>query len=116
MKIKARNQKVHGTKLNVPCDGLIVIGEDGIVEVSENCGNALLTNPIDWEKIEDGKKTVKEEKSEEELFLEGLKEATLEELIEMAKEAGYPEEEYSKFVKKQKLMVAYMTKKFNSEK
>lgn len=114
MKIKARNPKVHGTKLNVPCDGLIVIGTDGITEVSENCGNALLTNPADWEMVAAGKK--EEEKSEEELFLEGLKEATLEELIEMAQEAGYPEEEYSKFVKKQKLMVAYMTKKFNSEK
>lgn len=117
MKIKAKNPAIFGANLTVPYQGVISIGTDGVVEVSEKAGNFLVSSTNDWEEVKGevsskGKKN-DEEKDADETFLSNLKKATLEELVAMATEAGYPEEDWKNFAKKQKLMVAYLTKKYN---
>lgn len=107
MKIKAKNSKVFGIKLNVPVDGLIEIDANGVAEVSEKAANMLVNGTNDWEYSKD---------NEGDEVLAGLKKMTLPQMIEMAKEAGYPESEYQKFAKKEKLMLAYLTKKYNEAK
>lgn len=107
MKIKAKNSKVFGIKLNVPVDGLIEIDANGVAEVSEKAANMLVNGTNDWEYSKD---------SEGDEVLAGLKKMTLPQMIEMAKEAGYPESEYQKFTKMEKLMLAYLTKKYNEAK
>ena len=52
------------------------------------------------------------ETDENQLIIDGLKDISLEEAVKLAQESGYPEEEYQKFAKKQKLMAAYLIKKF----
>lgn len=112
MKIKAKNSKVFGIKLNIPVDGLIEIDANGVVEVSEKAANMLVNGTNDWEYSKD----VEGDGNEVDEVLEGLKKMTLPQMIEMAKEAGYPESEYQKFAKKEKLMLAYLTKKYNEAK
>lgn len=112
MKIKAKNSKVFGIKLNVPVDGLIEIDANGVAEVSEKAANMLVNGTNDWEYSKDSEG----DGNEVDEVLAGLKKMTLPQMIEMAKEAGYPESEYQKFAKKEKLMLAYLTKKYNEEK
>lgn len=112
MRIKAKNSKVFGIKLNVPVDGLIEIDANGVAEVSVKAANMLVNGTNDWEYYKDNDGDVNEV---DEVLL-GLKKMTLPEMIEMANEAGYPESEYQKFAKKEKLMIAYLTKKYNEAK
>lgn len=112
MKIKAKNSKVFGIKLNVPVDGLIEIDANGVAEVSEKAANMLVNGTNDWEYSKDSEG----DGNEVDEVLAGLKKMTLPQMIEMAKEAGYPESEYQKFAKKEKLMLAYLTKKYNEAK
>lgn len=112
MRIKAKNSKVFGIKLNVPVDGLIEIDANGVAEVSVKAANMLVNGTNDWEYCKDNDGDVNEV---DEVLL-GLKKMTLPEMIEMANEAGYPESEYQKFAKKEKLMLAYLTKKYNEAK
>lgn len=112
MKIKAKNSKVFGIKLNVPVDGLIEIDANGVAEVSEKAANMLVNGTNDWEYSKDSE----DDGNEGDEVLAGLKKMTLPQMIEMAKEAGYPESEYQKFAKKEKLMLAYLTKKYNEAK
>lgn len=55
----------------------------------------------------------KEEVDETKLIIDGIKKMSLEEMIATAKDAGYPEDEYKKFMKKDKMMAAYLIKKYN---
>lgn len=112
MKIKAKNSKVFGIKLNVPVDGLIEIDANGVAEVSEKAANMLVNGTNDWEYSKDSEG----DGNEVDEVIAGLKKMTLPQMIEMAKEAGYPESEYQKFAKKEKLMLAYLTKKYNEAK
>ena len=112
MKIKAKNSKIFGIKLNVPVDGLIEIDANGVAEVSEKAANMLVNGTNDWEYSKDSEG----DGNEGDEVLAGLKKMTLPQMIEMAKEAGYPESEYQKFAKKEKLMLAYLTKKYNEAK
>ena len=112
MKIKAKNSKVFGINLNVPVDGLIEIDANGVAEVSEKAANMLVNGTNDWEYSKDSEG----DGNEGDEVLAGLKKMTLPQMIEMAKEAGYPESEYQKFAKKEKLMLAYLTKKYNEAK
>ena len=111
MKIKAKNSRVFGIKLNVPVDGLIEIDANGVAEVSEKAAKMLVNGTNDWEYFNDseGGDGVDE-------VINGLKRMTLSQMIDMAKEAGYPESEYQKFAKKEKLMLAYLIKKYNEAK
>ena len=46
--------------------------------------------------------------------IDQIRAMSLEEMIETAAEAGYPEDEYKKFVKNAKLMAAYLVKKYKA--
>ena len=113
MKIKAKNSKVFGIKLNVPVDGLIEIDANGVAEVSEKAAQMLVNGTNDWEYFNDNEGGNDNEVDE---VINGLKKMTLAQMIDMAKEAGYPESEYQKFAKKEKLMLAYLIKKYNEAK
>lgn len=113
MKIKAKNSKVFGIKLNVPVDGLIEIDANGVAEVSEKAAKMLVNGTNDWEYFNDSKG---DDGNEVDEVISGLKKMTLAQMIDMAKEAGYPESEYQKFAKKEKLMLAYLIKKYNEAK
>lgn len=113
MKIKAKNSKVFGIKLNVPVDGLIEIDVNGVAEVSEKAAKMLVNGTNDWEYFNDSEG---DDGNEVDEVISGLKKMTLAQMIDMAKEAGYPESEYQKFAKKEKLMLAYLIKKYNEAK
>ena len=113
MKIKAKNSKVFGIKLNVPVDGLIEIDANGVAEVSEKAAQMLVNGTNDWEYFNDSEG---DDGNEVDEVINGLKKMTLSQMIDMANEAGYPESEYQKFAKKEKLMLAYLIKKYNEAK
>lgn len=113
MKIKAKNSKVFGIKLNVPVDGLIEIDANGVAEVSGKAAKMLVNGTNDWEYFNDSEG---DDGNEVDEVISGLKKMTLAQMIDMAKEAGYPESEYQKFAKKEKLMLAYLIKKYNEAK
>lgn len=55
----------------------------------------------------------KEVQSEDEEVIAGIKAMPLDAMIAMAREANYPESEWARFSKKEKLMSAYLIKKYN---
>jgi len=121
MKIKSKNPKIVSMKLCVPFDGIVQIDEQGIVDVSPKCAIQLVTGTNDWEylKKEENKaidtnvEEEEEELTERELLQKALDKMSLEEMKNMAKEAGYNEKEWGKIGTK-KLMSAYLLKKFDS--
>lgn len=110
-------------KLIVPYDGTIEIDANGEVEVSEACADALVVGTNDWE-YANGKKASEEathETAEDEdaKIISGIKKLSVDEMIETANEAGYPESEWKKFSTNKnaaKLMAAYLIKKYNESK
>lgn len=109
-------------KLCVPLDGVVDIDANGIVDVSAKCAIQLVNGTNDWEYL--NKKTVEtesdndeEEEEEDDVderkqFEEGLSKMQLADMKIMAKEAGYPEEEWSKLSSK-KIMISYLLKKYD---
>lgn len=121
--IKATNPSVRSMKLIVPVDGTIEINAKGIAIVSEKAAEALVNGTNDWEYVKNNNpKSAEEngagndEKSEDELVVAGIKNMKLDEMLNMAREAGYPESEWTRFAKKEKLMAAYLIKKYNEAK
>lgn len=121
--IKALNPNVKGMKLIVPFDGIIEINAEGITTVSDKAAEALVKGTNDWEYINKGNSESKTEntesnaeKNEDEMVVTGIKKMKLDEMINMAREAGYPEKEWKRFVEKEKLMAAYLIKKYNEAK
>jgi signal recognition particle receptor subunit beta len=125
MKIKAKNPKVASMKLCVPVDGVIDIDFNGVADVSPKCAAHLVVSTNDWDylkkKVEeitdeveanDENDEINAEISERQEFENGLKTMQLNDMNNMAKEAGYPEEEWSKFTSK-KMMMFYLLKKFD---
>lgn len=61
MKIKTTREVNYGLQVKLPIDGVVTIGKDGVVEVSEECGTLMLESAgsnwiaVEEEKIE-GKK------------------------------------------------------------
>lgn len=116
IKIKAKSSLIKNIKLSVPYDGTIEVDENGVAVVSEPCANILVNNTHDWDYAD---KSDKEDVDGSDInsLLDKIKNAPLDELISIAKEAGYDEKEWSKFVKNtkaaQKLMSGYLIKKFN---
>lgn len=107
-------------KLIVPIDGMIDIDANGIADISDKAAEMLVNGTKDWGYLDDAPKNVKadskEEKSEDEQVVAGIKTMKLEDMISMATEAGYPEAEWKRFAKKDKLMAAYLIKKYNEAK
>lgn len=111
--IKALNPNVKGMKLIVPFDGIIEINTEGIATVSEKAAEALVKGTSDWEytnkdnskpKIENIESNA--EKSEDEVVVAGIKKMKLDEMLTMAREAGYPEKEWERFAKKRKVKLS----------
>lgn len=121
-KICSINKSVRSMKLTVPYDGTIDIDADGVVEVSDACADALVHGTHDWEYFDKKTETKKTEEVEDEdtKIISGIKKLSLEEMIETAVEAGYPESEWKKFANNTKnaakLMAAYLIKKYNESK
>lgn len=121
--IKALNPNVKGMKLIVPFDGTIEINAEGVATVSEKAAEALVRGTNDWKYVNKGnpKSNLENtesnaEKSEDEMVVAGIKKMKLDEMINMAREAGYPEKEWERFAKKEKLLAAYLIKKYNEAK
>lgn len=120
MKIKAKNPSVKSMKLAVPIDGIIDIDANGVADISDKAAEMLVNGTRDWGYLDPAPKNVKDdskdEKSEDEQVVAGIKAMKLEDMISMATEAGYPETEWKRFSKKDKLMAAYLIKKYNEAK
>lgn len=120
MKIKAKNPSVKSMALIIPVDGKIEIDANGIVDVSDKAAKMLVNGTKDWDYYDkpliNGNDDSNNEKSEDEVVVSGIKKMKLEEMIAMANEAGYPESEWKRFSKKDKLMAAYLIKKYNEAK
>nr|DAM23442.1 MAG TPA: hypothetical protein [Caudoviricetes sp.] len=113
MKLQTLNKSLFGSRLSVPVDGTVNIDNNGIITVSDACAEQLLTLP-DWQKYEkeQTEKEVSVDKDKE--VIAAIKKMSLKEAIEAAVGAGYPEEEYAPMKKNQKLMAAYLIKKYKA--
>lgn len=117
MKIKSKNPIVRSMKLSIPIDGTIDIDANGITDVSDKAAEALVKGTTEWEYLDNiPENKITEEKSEDEQIVAGIKKMSIDEMVSMANEAGYPEVEWKKFAKKEKLMAAYLIKKYNEAK
>lgn len=118
MKLKTSNASLYGSRLTVPVDGTIQIDRNGEINVSEACARHLLTLP-EWLAVGEG---VKEEEApaaetaedQDKAIIDQIRAMSLEEMLETAAEAEYPEDEYKKFKKNSKLMAAYLVKKYKA--
>jgi hypothetical protein len=115
-------------KLNVPIDGLIDIDANGVAIVSDKAAELLVKGTSSWKYLEEAKPAIEETKPTAEEtkvdsenisdddIIAGIKKMKLVDMVTMANEAGYPEEEWERFAKKDKLMAAYLIKKYNEAK
>lgn len=118
MKLKTSNASLYGSRLTVPVDGTIQIDRNGEINVSEACAHRLLTLP-EWAVV--GKATKEDEvpaaepaEDQDKTIIDQIRAMSLEEMLETAAEAEYPEDEYKKFKKNAKLMAAYLVKKYKA--
>lgn len=118
MKLKTSNASLCGSRLTVPVDGTIQIDHNGEINVSEACARHLLTLP-EWAVV--GKAAKEEEapaaepaEDQDKAIIDQIRAMSLEEMLETAAEAEYPEDEYKKFKKNAKLMAAYLVKKYKA--
>ena len=118
MKLKTSNASLYGSRLTVPVDGTIQIDHNGEINVSEACARHLLTLP-EWAVV--GKAAKEEEapaaepaEDQDKAIIDQIRAMSLEEMLETAAEAEYPEDEYKKFKKIAKLMAAYLVKKYKA--
>lgn len=118
MKLKTSNAPLYGSRLTVPVDGTIQIDHNGEINVSEACARHLLTLP-EWAVV--GKAAKEEEapaaepaEDQDKAIIDQIRAMSLEEMLETAAEAEYPEDEYKKFKKNAKLMAAYLVKKYKA--
>lgn len=118
MKLKTSNASLYGSRVTVPVDGTIQIDRNGEINVSEACAHHLLTLP-EWAVV--GKATKEDEvpaaepaEDQDKTIIDQIRAMSLEEMLETAAEAEYPEDEYKKFKKNAKLMAAYLVKKYKA--
>lgn len=134
--LKTNNAGLFGKKLNLPIAGETEISKDGEIEVETAVADLLVNNhdgtffregdvkEIEVEaeevkakpqtkakaKVEEKEVEEAEEEEEAEEVEADLGTLSLEELIELAKEAGFKEPTYRKFKKDPKLMIAFLKK------
>lgn len=118
MKLKTSNASLYGSRLTVPVDGTIQIDRNGEINVSEVCARHLLTLP-EWLAVGEGAKedaapAAETAKDQDKAIIDQIRAMSLEEMLETAAEAEYPEDEYKKFKKNSKLMAAYLVKKYKA--
>lgn len=118
MKLKTSNASLYGSRLTVPVDGTIQIDHNGEINVSEVCARHLLTLP-EWLAVGEGTKedaapAAETAEDQDKAIIDQIRAMSLEEMLETAAEAEYPEDEYKKFKKNSKLMAAYLVKKYKA--
>lgn len=118
MKLKTSNASLYGSRLTVPVDGTIQIDRNGEINVSEVCARHLLTLP-EWLAVGEGVKedaapAAETAEDQDKAIIDQIRAMSLEEMLETAAEAEYPEDEYKKFKKNSKLMAAYLAKKYKA--
>lgn len=118
MKLKTSNASLYGSRLTVPVDGTIQIDRNGEINVSEVCARHLLTLP-EWLAVGEGVKedaapAAETAEDQDKAIIDQIRAMSLEEMLETAAEAEYPEDEYKKFKKNAKLMAAYLVKKYKA--
>ena len=118
MKLKTSNASLYGSRLTVPVDGTIQIDRNGEINVSEVCARHLLTLP-EWLAVGEGVKedaapAAEPAEDQDKAIIDQIRAMSLEEMLETAAEAEYPEDEYKKFKKNSKLMAAYLVKKYKA--
>lgn len=118
MKLKTSNASLYGSRLTVPVDGTIQIDRNGEINVSEVCARHLLTLP-EWLAVDEGAKedaapAAETAEDQDKAIIDQIRAMSLEEMLETAAEAEYPEDEYKKFKKNSKLMAAYLVKKYKA--
>ena len=118
MKLKTSNASLYGSRLTVPVDGTIQIYRNGEINVSEACAHRLLTLP-EWAVVgtatkEDEVPAAEPAEDQDKTIIDQIRAMSLEEMLETAAEAEYPEDEYKKFKKNAKLMAAYLVKKYKA--
>lgn len=118
MKLKTSNASLYGSRLTVPVDGTIQIDRNGEINVSEVCARHLLTLP-EWLAVgeavkEDAAPVAETAEDQDKAIIDQIRAMSLEEMLETAAEAEYPEDEYKKFKKNSKLMAAYLVKKYKA--
>lgn len=118
MKLKTSNASLCGSRLTVPVDGTIQIDRNGEINVSEACAHRLLTLP-EWAVVskatkEDEVPAAEPAEDQDKTIIDQIRAMSLEEMLETAAEAEYPEDEYKKFKKNAKLMAAYLVKKYKA--
>ena len=117
IKIKAKSNLIKDIKLAVPYDGIIEVDEFGCASVSEACAQVLVNGTHDWQYADAKNNEEDDVENDINTLLAKIKSAPLDELINIANEAGFDESEWKKFAKNtkaaQKLMSAYLIKKFN---
>ena len=118
MKLKTSNASLYGSRLTVPVDGTIQIDRNGEINVSEVCARHLLTLP-EWLAVGEGVKedaapAAETAEDQDKAIIDQIRSMSLEEMLETAAEAEYPEDEYKKFKKNSKLMAAYLVKKYKA--
>ena len=118
MKLKTSNASLYGSRLTVPVDGTIQIDHNGEINVSEVCARHLLTLP-EWLAVGEGVKedaapAAETAEDQDKAIIDQIRAMSLEEMLETAAEAEYPEDEYKKFKKNPKLMAAYLVKKYKA--
>ena len=118
MKLKTSNASLYGSRLTVPVDGTIQIDGNGEINVSEVCARHLLTLP-EWLPVGEGVKenaapAAETAEDQDKAIIDQIRAMSLEEMLETAAEAEYPEDEYKKFKKNSKLMAAYLVKKYKA--
>lgn len=113
MKLKTTNASLYGSRLAVPVDGTIQIDRNGEINVSEACAKHLLTLP-EWQAVAGKKAAEATAEDQGKVVIDQIRAMSLDEMLETAAEAGYPEDEFKKFKKNPKLMAAYLVKKYKA--
>ena len=93
-----------GKILILPEIGKVEIPSDGVLELEDHLAKVLVESNIGW-KYEEG--SMEDEENEEIDFSK----LNLEELVKLASDAGYPQEEFAKYSHNKKLMEKYLKKK-----
>lgn len=107
IKLKTKIIGHYGQTMTLPILGDVEISKDGTIETDNEHAVMLLTERTDDWEIVGGKPST----GDGDVDGDDIKKLSLEELIEVAKDAEYPEAEYKKFMKNQKLMAKYITTK-----
>lgn len=103
VKISSKNAVFHGSIVNLPIDGEVLIEKDGSLIVSKECCEILKGHP-------DFQIEIEEEQSENQLSKESLEKLTIKDLLVILEDSGVDKSSYSKFISKKSLLINFIIK------